>query len=196
ITYVPPLQLTRQDTKRADHGLYNGLRVKFGDQVSKYKNRSTRCWKPNVQVTKLWSEILNQSLRLKVTTGALKVIDRMGGLDRYILQSSDEKLGGTGLRIRSLLILAMKERFKLSKGFTRPIGSEEAWRIPKWEDSIDRMRNVDRSSVRRSRMVVSRDVREVEVVLQTPDQPHPPKQYRLGNGRATTTVRRSTHPRR
>ncbi|KAH9470920.1 hypothetical protein Pst134EA_004831 [Puccinia striiformis f. sp. tritici] len=56
-----------------------------GDQVSKSKHRTKHTWKPNVQKTALWSEVLSQSLQLRVSTGALKMIDRLGGLDRHVL---------------------------------------------------------------------------------------------------------------
>ncbi|KAI9621322.1 hypothetical protein H4Q26_015821 [Puccinia striiformis f. sp. tritici PST-130] len=85
VTYVPTLKITQQHTKRGDYGLYDGLGVRAGDQVSKSKHRTKHTWKPNVQKTALWSEVLSQSLQLRVSTGALKMIDRLGGLDRHVL---------------------------------------------------------------------------------------------------------------
>lgn len=38
-----------------------------------------RAWLPNVQRKALWSDALNQSISLRVTTSALRQIDRMGG---------------------------------------------------------------------------------------------------------------------
>jgi hypothetical protein len=37
-----------------------------------------RAWLPNVQRKALWSDALNQSISLRVTTSALRQIDRMG----------------------------------------------------------------------------------------------------------------------
>ena len=52
-----------------------------------------REWLPNVQSKKLWSDALGTSLRLKVTAAALRNMDRMGGLDNYILRSTPKELG-------------------------------------------------------------------------------------------------------
>lgn len=52
-----------------------------------------RNWLPNVQTKKLWSDALGASLRLKVTAAALRNMDRMGGLDNYILRSTPKELG-------------------------------------------------------------------------------------------------------
>ena len=52
-----------------------------------------REWLPNVQSKKLWSDALGASLRLKVTAAALRNMDRMGGLDNYILRSTPKELG-------------------------------------------------------------------------------------------------------
>ena len=59
-----------------------------------------RAWLPNVQSKKLWSDALGSSLRLKVTPAALRNIDRVGGLDNYILRSTPKELGS--LRAESL----------------------------------------------------------------------------------------------
>ncbi|KAH9815490.1 ribosomal L28 family-domain-containing protein [Melampsora americana] len=196
VTYVPPLKITRQHTKRADYGLYDGLKVKAGDNIPKSKHRTKRVWNPNVQKSSLWSEVLNQSLQLKVTTAALKMIDKVGGLDRYVLQMSDKRLGGTGIRIRELVIAAMKEKLKLSKGFTRPIPESELWKIPQWQDSIERS---DRLIIRK--MVPSIDVNEVKVFPRRLkldgklDQVSINDLFQRGQ-KGHQTSRRSTHPRR
>ncbi|KAI9622772.1 hypothetical protein H4Q26_015056 [Puccinia striiformis f. sp. tritici PST-130] len=183
VTYVPTLKITRQHTKRGDYGLYDGLRVRAGDQVSKSKHRTKRTWKPNVQKTTLWSEVLSQSLQLRVSTGALKMIDRLGGLDRYVLQ---------------MMISAMQERVRLTKAFTRPIPESELWRIPRWQDSKDRVHNQTARI-----MVPSVEVAKVSVFprISSPDKngnldPNIVKDFAVRGKRGSPTSRRSTHPRR
>ncbi|KAH9462006.1 hypothetical protein H4Q26_010186 [Puccinia striiformis f. sp. tritici PST-130] len=141
VTYVPTLKITQQHTKRGDYGLYDGLRVRAGDQVSKSKHCTKRTWNPNVQKTTLWSEVLSESLQLRVSTGALKMIDRLGGLYRYVLQMSEERLGGMGIQIQDLVISAMQERVQSTKVFTQPIPESKLWRISRWQDSEDRVPN-------------------------------------------------------
>ncbi|KAI7959461.1 hypothetical protein MJO28_003252 [Puccinia striiformis f. sp. tritici] len=152
------------------HGLYDGLRVRAGDQVSKSKHCTKRTWNPNVQKTTLWSEVLSESLQLRVSTGALKMIDRLGGLYRYVLQMSEERLGGMGIQIQDLVISAMQERVQSTKVFTQPIPESKLWRISRWQDSEDRVPN------QTARIMV-------------------PSDFAVRGKRGSPTSRRSTHPR-
>ncbi len=54
--------------------------------------RTRRTWKPNAQTASLFSDILGRRIRLRVTTAALRSIDKAGGLDRYVLDTDDGKL--------------------------------------------------------------------------------------------------------
>lgn len=78
--------LNKHIFKRAQRGLYAGEMIRFGDQVSEMGNRTRRTWKPNVQRVTLWSETLQERLSIRVTTKALGLIDKAGGLDSYILE--------------------------------------------------------------------------------------------------------------
>ncbi|KAK9831689.1 hypothetical protein WJX74_006275 [Apatococcus lobatus] len=78
---------------RAKRGLFAGKHIRFGNNVSEDGgNKTRRSWKPNVQRKKLYSDALQTMVSLKVTTHALRCIDKAGGLDNYILQSSPNKL--------------------------------------------------------------------------------------------------------
>ncbi|KAG2244290.1 hypothetical protein Bca52824_093887 [Brassica carinata] len=55
-----------------------------------FGNRSRRCWKPNVQEKRLFSYIFDR--HVKVTTHALRCIDKAGGLDEYLLRTSYQKM--------------------------------------------------------------------------------------------------------
>lgn len=78
--------------------------------------RSTRrTWKPNVHRKKLYSELLDESFHINVTTAALRTIDKMGGLDNYILYTKDEKLD-------SLFGLKLKWRLMEVRDAPTPLG--------------------------------------------------------------------------
>ena len=49
-------------------------------------------WHPNVQKKSFYSPILDVHLKLRVTTAAMRWIDKAGGFDSYIYHTSDEKL--------------------------------------------------------------------------------------------------------
>lgn len=63
-----------------------------------------RVWLPNVQRKHLYSSILGRSLTLNVTTAALRQMDRLGGVDNYLLQTSEKKLASdVGVRLKKIL---------------------------------------------------------------------------------------------
>ena len=70
---------------RAERGLYADRGLSFGNTISPFGNRNRRTWKPNIQRSSLYSSTLNQRIKLRVSTEALRRIDRMGGLDEYII---------------------------------------------------------------------------------------------------------------
>jgi large subunit ribosomal protein L28 len=94
--------------KKSNFGLYGGARVRFGNIVSKGKwvKKTRRKWWPNVQEARLYSEGLKKTIELKVTTSVLRTIDKLGGLDNYLL-------GETSARIKDLGMRGWKLRWEL-----------------------------------------------------------------------------------
>ena len=60
-------------------------------------------WHPNVQKKNYFSETLDTELKLRVTTAAMRCIDKAGGLDSYVYHTPDHKLN-------SRLGVALKQR--------------------------------------------------------------------------------------
>ncbi|KAL6524116.1 hypothetical protein OROMI_031211 [Orobanche minor] len=78
---------------RAHRGLYAGRHIQFGNRVSEDGgNKTRRNWKPNVQEKRLFSYILDRHIRMKVTTYALRCIDKAGGIDEYLLKTPYHKM--------------------------------------------------------------------------------------------------------
>ncbi|CAJ2674734.1 54s ribosomal protein mitochondrial-like [Trifolium pratense] len=78
---------------RAKRGLFAGKHIQFGNSVSEDGgNRTRRTWKPNVQDKRLFSYILDRHIRVKVTTHALRCIDKAGGIDEYLLKTPYQKM--------------------------------------------------------------------------------------------------------
>lgn len=69
-----------------------GKGVATGNNVSHAMNHSRRRFLPNLQTTRLLSEALGEQVRLKLTTQAMRTIDKKGGLDAYLLGTADRKL--------------------------------------------------------------------------------------------------------
>ena len=77
-----------------------GKGVLAGNNVSHAHNKSRRRFLPNLQETSLFSEILGESMRLRLSTSAIRTIEHSGGLDVYLSKASDDKLSDDARRIK------------------------------------------------------------------------------------------------
>ena len=71
-----------------------------GNNVSHANNRTRRRFLPNIQDTSLLSDALGRSVRLRVSTRAIRSVEHAGGLDAYLLKTSDERLSDEARRIK------------------------------------------------------------------------------------------------
>ncbi len=55
---------------------------------------------PNIQKKRLFSPALGEFVTLRLATSAIRSIDHVGGLDRYILRQSIEKMSPRALDVR------------------------------------------------------------------------------------------------
>ncbi|PSC73390.1 54S ribosomal mitochondrial [Micractinium conductrix] len=101
--------LTRAVCNRARRGLYAGRRVLSGNQISDDGgNKSRRVWKPNSHNKRLYSHVLQRMVQLRVTAAALRDIDKVGGIDAYILNTPDKKLqSDVALDLRGEMVEAL-----------------------------------------------------------------------------------------
>ncbi len=76
-----------------------GKGVQTGNNVSHANNKTRRRFLPNLQRATLISDALGERVRLRLTTHALRTVDRRGGLDAYLLATKDDKLS---LEVRRL----------------------------------------------------------------------------------------------
>ena len=71
----------------------------IGHNVSHANNKTKRTFLPNLQAVTLMSEALGRSVRLRVSTHGLRSVEHVGGLDNWLLKTSDSDLS---LRARRL----------------------------------------------------------------------------------------------
>ena len=69
-----------------------GKAVMTGNNVSHANNRNRRRFLPNLCNVTLMSDALNQRVRLKVCTQALRTVEHRGGLDAFLVKESDSSL--------------------------------------------------------------------------------------------------------
>ncbi len=74
-----------------------------GNNVSKANNRTRRRFLPNIQTASIMSDALGKAIRLKVSARAIRTIEHSGGLDAYLLKTSDSKLDPDVRRVKGLI---------------------------------------------------------------------------------------------
>ena len=62
----------------------SGKTVMSGNNVSHANNRTRRRFLPNLQSTRMHSEILGRAISLRVSTSAMRTVEKHGGLDAYL----------------------------------------------------------------------------------------------------------------
>ena len=78
-----------------------GKGVLTGHNVSHANNKSPRKFLPNLQRTSMLSDALGQTIRLRLSTNAIRTIERNGGLDAYLLKANSDTLSQTFRRIKT-----------------------------------------------------------------------------------------------
>ena len=77
-----------------------GKGVQAGNNVSHAHNKTRRRFLPNVQLTSLMSDTLGEMVRMRVSTNAIRTVEKNGGLDAFLLGTSNRKLTDEALRIK------------------------------------------------------------------------------------------------
>jgi len=80
--------------------LLTGKGVQSGHWVSHANNKTKRRFLPNLQEVSLVSDILGHSVRLRLSTNALRSVEHNGGIDAFLLSRSSTKLSEDALRLR------------------------------------------------------------------------------------------------
>ncbi|WP_297370687.1 50S ribosomal protein L28 [Acidocella sp.] len=86
-----------------------GKTVQAGNNVSHANNKTRRRFLPNLQVISLISDALG-TVRLRLSTRAIRTIEHNGGLDSYLLGQNDSKLTTEGLELKRRLQKALAKK--------------------------------------------------------------------------------------
>src|SRR4051812_32110599 len=87
-----------------------GKGVQVGHNVSHANNKTKRRFLPNLQETTLLSDHLGHVVPLRLTTHAIRSIEHAGGLDAYLLGTSDTMLPDTARRLKRRIERAKAKR--------------------------------------------------------------------------------------
>ncbi len=81
-----------------------GKSVQTGNNVSHAKNRTKRRFLPNLNNVSLSSETLKKSFKFKISSSALRTVDKLGGLDEFLKKADDKKLSNEALKVKKDII--------------------------------------------------------------------------------------------
>ena len=77
-----------------------GKGVQTGNNVSHAHNKTRRRYLPNLQQVSLMSDALGKSVRLRVSTAAIRTVEHKGGLDAFLLDARDVDLNPEMRRLK------------------------------------------------------------------------------------------------
>lgn len=83
-----------------------GKGVMTGNNVSHANNRTRRRFLPNLLARRLYSEVLGQTVRLRIAASTLRSVEKAGGLDGYLLRLSPADLSADLLQLRKRIAAA------------------------------------------------------------------------------------------
>ena len=89
---------------------FTGKGVQVGNNVSHANNKTKRRFLPNLQDASLLSDTLGTRIQLRLSTNALRTIEKRGGLDAYLLSTPAAKLGLKARELRRRIQRAQEKK--------------------------------------------------------------------------------------
>ncbi|QOU22199.1 hypothetical protein BRETT_002371 [Brettanomyces bruxellensis] len=83
--------------------------------VDKREDLDIRSWLPNVVTKRLWSEALNKTIKIRLTSRVLRTITKEGGLDNYLTKEKSARIKELGIFGWKLRYDVLKAREKANK---------------------------------------------------------------------------------
>jgi len=79
-----------------------------GNNVSHANNKTKRVFLPNLQHVTLLSETLDRGFKFRVSTNGLRSVEHVGGLDKWLLKTKDDKLSPNAQKVKREIAKAQK----------------------------------------------------------------------------------------
>ena len=83
-----------------------GKGVLTGNNVSHAQNKTRRRFLPNLHQVSLQSDALDQVFRMRVTSSALRTVEKKGGLDSFLRSADDDVLSIKARRLKRRIVKA------------------------------------------------------------------------------------------
>ena len=72
---------------------FTGKGVQSGHNVSHANNKTKRRFLPNLQDTSLYSDALGRQVQVRMSTSAIRTVEKRGGIDAFLTSTASSKLG-------------------------------------------------------------------------------------------------------
>ena len=82
----------------------SGKKPISGNNVSHANNRTKRRFIPNLQKVKLYSGTLQKYINMNITIRTMKSVEKNGGLDAYLIKTSNKNLAFTAIKIKKQIL--------------------------------------------------------------------------------------------
>ena len=80
-----------------------GKKVMYGNNVSHTKNRTRRRFLPNLQNISLFSEALKKPVKFRVCSGAIRTVEKKGGIDKFLATAFEKDLSYNAIYYKKLI---------------------------------------------------------------------------------------------
>lgn len=82
---------------------FSGKKIQYGNRVSHANNKKRHRFMPNLQHVSFLSEILGTKVRVRLSTNAVRTVEKLGGVDKYLLKVSESVLSPRFKRLKKLI---------------------------------------------------------------------------------------------
>ncbi len=83
---------------------FSGKKVLYGNRVSHSNNKTRHRFMPNLQSVSFLSETLGSKVRVRLTASAVRSVEKLGGVDKYLLKVSDSVLAPKFRKLKKLIL--------------------------------------------------------------------------------------------
>jgi large subunit ribosomal protein L28 len=80
--------------------IITGKGVQVGHNVSHANNKTKRRFLPNLQRISLLSDALGMAVKLRLSANGIRTIEKNGGIDAYLLGTTDARLSAEARRLK------------------------------------------------------------------------------------------------
>jgi len=89
---------------------FTGKAVQSGNNVSHANNKTRRRFLPNLQEASLMSDALGVPVQMRLSTRALRTVEKRGGIDAYLLSTPAAELGTKAREMKRRIEKATEKR--------------------------------------------------------------------------------------